>query len=195
MRKISLRKLGKIESSLDSLRKPIDSRNSNLVVQIFSNVDDAMSKAESIFNELADDLAFNLELQKVRYQIRLLISDANSRSGVSAYLTKKEGYKALSREVKAFLDLDTYDSVIGAEKSLQDYVLGNLESLKSREGRTSFQVPVVSKKDAKRMADELQKLKSEIEEFEDAIQALNASTMVEITEDIESFLIKVGLLK
>lgn len=195
MRKISLRKLGKIESSLDSLRKPIDSRNSNLVVQIFSNVDDAMSKAESIFNELADDLAFNLELQKVRYQIRLLISDANSRSGVSAYLTKKEGYKALSREVKAFLDLDTYDSVIGAEKSLQDYVLGNLESLKSREGRTSFQVPVVSKKDTKRMTEELQKLKSEIEEFEDAIQALNASTMVEITEDIESFLIKVGLLK
>ncbi len=195
MRKISLRKLGKIESSLDSLRKPIDSRNSNLVVQIFSNVDDAMSKAQSIFNELSDDLVFNLELQKIRYQIRLLISDANSRSGVSAYLTKKEGYKALSREVKAFLELDTYDSVIGAEKSLQDYVLGNLESLKSREGRTSFQVPVVSKKDAKSMTDELQKLKGEIEEFEDAIQALNASTMVEITEDIESFLIKVGLLK
>lgn len=190
--KLTVRKISSLEKELNSeIGNSIFSFNnfmlSEKVLSIFSNTGEELDKYRKDFFNSKNEL---FKKVYVRFALRKLISEFNSKNGINEMLTEIEEFKTYVRLLQNAKGLNTINE--GKLLSLEMQMKSMMNNLSNHVG--TIQSSFLKEEDKKKLSKELSDANVKIREIQDKIAYLNSTKEILIEQNLVNNLKELNLI-
>ena len=192
---ITLRKAAKIRNRLDEVINEARRDALNVTLNVEVTDADVATTVATAHQHTLDSIDVFRTLGEARETLRGLIGNANHSNGISDLMTQAAQKRELLGLYEQLLRYNSEPYWRPTDANLASRIASRQKLLENNESFNNTTLPIflLSETDYSNLDNSRNTLKSDIEDLTDKIEALNASIMVQLTDDLVTALTAVGI--